>query len=301
MTSRAIEVAAPGKVNLILRVLDRRPDNYHNLWSLMQTVELADTIVVETDPTLSGIQLSCDRGDLPIGPGNLAYRAAEEVLKRVKTPSPLRIHIRKRLPVAAGLGGGSSDAAATIRALAVLFETGWSAPDMAVIGQEVGSDVPFFFHGPTAVVEGRGERVTPVSIPGQVWLILMNPGIPISTAWAYGRLAEERLLAGLMKPDPERTLSGRSVLEWPEVLSAVSNDFSLVMEQAYPLLRDLRLRLLRQGAQAAVLSGSGSTVFGVYLSRNAAEEALTTLPRETGCGVWLTSTRTRHDPVVLLN
>ena len=121
MSSRGVEASAPGKINVILRVLDRRPDQYHNLWSVMQAVELADTVWVEEAPASSGISLSCEGAELPAGPENLVYRTAQAVLYRLKSSQGLRIRLLKRLPIAAGIGGGSSDAAATIHALALLL------------------------------------------------------------------------------------------------------------------------------------------------------------------------------------
>jgi 4-diphosphocytidyl-2-C-methyl-D-erythritol kinase len=302
MTSRIVEVSAPGKINLILRVLDRRPDGYHNLCSVMQTVELADTISAEEAPDSSAISLSCEGAELPAGSENLVYRAAESVRHRIKQTPGLKIRIQKCLPVAAGVGGGSSDAAATIQALAMLLQTGWSRIEMAKIGEEIGSDVPFFFYGPTAIVEGRGERVTPIRIEGQRWLVLVNVGIAISTAWAYGKLAESRSKAvSSAGAQAKLELRADSRLQWDELLNLFENDFQSVMEEAYPSLRDLRLLLLARGAQAAMLCGSGSTVFGVFSSEKTARQAADGLDRGHGWGVWVTRTSMRHEPPRALN
>lgn len=299
MTSRSIEVAAPGKVNLILRVLDRRPDGYHNLWSVMHAFELADTVVVELNGQ-SGIRLTCEGADLPTDSANLAYRAAERVLARVRRRKGLRLHVRKRLPVAAGLGGGSSNAAATIQALATLLDTGWSRTEMAQLGQEIGSDVPFFFYGPTAMVEGRGERVTPLRLEAERWLLLVNPGMAISTAWAYERLAAVR--AGQAGRVPGRLprlavdhgAAGPQLVRWHDLLPLVENDFALVMEQEYPVLCEIRELLLARSAQTAMLSGSGATVFGVFGDERSARIAAEGLDRRPGWKVWVT--RTQWDP-----
>lgn len=296
MTSREVEVAAPGKINLILRVLDRRPDGYHNLWSVMQTIDLADTVVVEEENGAPGIRLSCEGADLPAGSQNLAYRAAELVLARLGQDRGIRLNVRKRLPVAAGVGGGSSDAAATIRALSTLFGTGWSREKMAAIGREIGSDVPFFFYGPTALVEGRGDRVSPIQLDGEGWLVLVNPGGPIATAWAYAKLAGSRSKRTAPPFCPPLLLTGSGVegvpaVRWEELLALMGNDFGPVMEQEYPVLRELRLLLLDCGAQAAVLAGSGSTVWGVFPSEVAAKSAAEGLGRRPGWRVWVTRTQ----------
>src|SRR2546421_3475768 len=163
VTSRSIEVAAPGKVNLILRVLDRRPDGYHNLWSIMHAFELADTVVVELNGR-SGIRLTCEGADLPTDSTNLAYRAAERVLARIGRRKGLRLHLRKRLPVAAGLGGGSSNAASTIQALAVLLNTRGSRTEMAPLRREGGRGGPFFFYWAPRRGAGAGGGPPPPRI-----------------------------------------------------------------------------------------------------------------------------------------
>ena len=299
VTSRSIEVAAPGKVNLILRVLDRRPDGFHNIWSVMHAFELADTVAVELNGQ-SGIRLTCEGANLPTDSSNLAYRAAERVLARVRRRKGLRLHVRKRLPVAAGLGGGSSNAAATIQAMAVLLDTGWSRTEMAQLGQEVGSDVPFFFYGPTALVEGRGEQVTPLQLEADRWLLLVNPGIAISTAWAYERLAAVRTGQAMRVPGRLPRLAvdhgaeGPQLMKWHDLLPLVENDFAPVMEREYPVLREIRELLLMRDAQAAVLSGSGATVFGVFGEERPARIAAEGLDRRPGWKVWVP--RTQWDP-----
>jgi len=300
VTSRGVEVAAPGKVNLILRVLDRRPDSYHNLWSVMQAFDLSDTVIAETAGG-EGIRMACEGADLPTDSTNLAYRAAERTLARLGLRRGIRLVVRKRLPVAAGVGGGSSDAAATIRALATLLETGWSRAEMAAVGEEVGSDVPFFFYGPTALVEGRGEHVSPLHLEGDRWLLLVNPGIAIPTAWAYGKLAAARANR-TMAPDrlprfePSPVTGDPPVLKWEELLPLIENDFAPVMEAEYPVLREIRLLLGARGAEAAMLSGSGSTVFGLFANERSVRAAAEGLDRRPGWRTWVT--RTQGQPVV---
>jgi len=297
VTDRGVEVAAPGKVNLILRILDRRPDGYHNLWSVMQTVALADTVVAEEGDGAQGIRLSCEGAALPTGSQNLVYQAAVRVMARMGRRQSVHLFLRKRLPIAGGVGGGSSDAAATIQALVTLFDTGWSRAEMADLGKEIGSDVPFFFYGPTALVEGRGERVSPLRLDGEGWLLLVNPGISISTAWAYERLAASRSggTAGLSFRPP-LVFSGETdnkppAVRWDELLALAENDFGPVLEREYPVLRDLRLLLLDRGARTALLSGSGSTMFGVFPSEVAAQAAAESLDRRPGWRVWVTRTQ----------
>ena len=303
VTSRGVEVAAPGKVNLILRVLDHRPDSYHNVWSVMQAFDLSDTVIAETDGG-EGIRMTCEGADLPTDSTNLACRAAERALARLGRRQGIRLVVRKRLPVAAGVGGGSSDAAATIRALATLLETGWSREDMAAIGAEVGSDVPFFFYGPTALVEGRGERVSPLQLEGERWLLLVNPGIAIPTAWAYGKLAAARTNRAqpperLPRFEPGPVTGAPPVVKWPDLLPLVGNDFAPVMEAEYPVLGEIRLLLGARGAEAAMLSGSGSTVFSLFADERSARAAAEGLDRRSGWRAWVTRTQGRPSGIAL--
>jgi 4-diphosphocytidyl-2-C-methyl-D-erythritol kinase len=165
-----VTVFAPAKVNLILRVLDRRADGFHNLWSLMQTVGLEDAVTIRPASGHSEIRLQCDSAALSVDQTNLVYRAAAAVLAQSQHRMGLDIRLTKRIPMGAGLGGGSSDAAATILGINRLLNLGWPAARMAEVGQALGSDVPFFFHAPTSVVAGRGEQVRAISVAGSRWV-----------------------------------------------------------------------------------------------------------------------------------
>jgi 4-diphosphocytidyl-2-C-methyl-D-erythritol kinase len=302
MGNRGVEVSAPGKINVILRVLDRRADRYHNLYSVMQVFDLADAIHIEEAPAGAGIRLSCDGAELSVGRDNLVYRAAEAVLLRLRQAPGVHIRLNKQLPISAGVGGGSSDAAATIQALAALFKTGWSREVMADIGQELGSDVPFFFYGPAALVQGRGERVTPLRVEGHRWLVLLNPGITIATAWAYQRLADLRSITGTPAPDRgSLPLPTNAPLRWDDLLRLAENDFQAVAEETHPLLRELRLLLIARGAEAAMLCGSGSTVVGVFSSEEKATQAADSIDGRPGWRIWVTRTSVQQEPPRVFN
>lgn len=269
---RETRVYAPAKVNLILRVLDRRADGYHNLWSLMHTVGLEDELHIQLDPETTGVQLHCDDPTLPTDGRNLVARAAGLVLERAGLSVGLTIRIVKRIPISAGLGGGSSDAAATIVGLNRLLALGWSASEMADVGQVLGSDVPFFFFAPTAQVRGRGEEVVPLRLVGERWIVLVNPGFPIETRWAYGRLSATRtgiaaLSAGIM------ALTKTDQMSWDEVLPLMENDFEAALATTHQVLGTMKRELISHGAEAALVSGSGATVFGVFRDERSAEQA----------------------------
>ncbi len=276
MTHRELRVLAPAKVNLILRVLDRRPDGYHNLWSLMHTVGLADELHVRVRLDGDEVRLTCEDPVVPTDRRNLICRAAALVLEQAAAQGVpkvgLDIALTKRVPVAAGLGGGSSDAAATIAALNRLLSLGWTTADMARVGERLGSDVPFFFHAPTAKVWGRGEQVAALLLTGARWVVLVNPGFPIETRWAYERLAAARTRP---KPLPEalRRLKPGASLSWEELIPLMENDFEEALAPAYPVLGEIKRELLAAGAEAALLSGSGATVFGLFPDEASARRA----------------------------
>jgi len=259
----SITVLAPAKINLVLRILDRRADGFHNLWSLMQTVGLEDEVAIQLSQNHAAITLHCDSCSLSTDHTNLVHRAAAAVLHRSERKTGLDIVLTKRIPMGAGLGGGSSDAAATIFGLNRLLNLGWSAVEMAQVGQALGSDVPFFFSAPSATVAGRGEQVHPLRITGNRWVVLVNPGFPVETKWAYQQLSSSR--AGVQPLSDSHAALGRNdALSWEQVLQVAENDFERPVFKTHPGLQDIKQQLLAQGAEAALLSGSGATVFGVF-------------------------------------
>ena len=270
--STSITVFAPAKINLVLRILDSRPDGYHNLWSLMQTVQLEDALELSLSDHHSTITLRCDEPSLKTDASNLVYRAAAAVLEGAGRTVGLDIVLAKRIPMGAGLGGGSSDAAATIMGLNRLLNLGWSTEKMAHLGQTLGSDVPFFFSAPSAIVEGRGEKVVPVQITGSRWVMLVNPGFPIETKWAYQQLSVSRTGVQPLS-DVHAGLGKTCELSWEEVFQAAENDFEATVFKAHPDLYKIKQRLLADGAETALLSGSGATVFGVFRDETTARQA----------------------------
>lgn len=284
-----LAILAPAKVNLILRILDRRSDGYHNLWSIMQAVALQDEMRIRLRPGHGGLQLRCDLSELPTDRTNLVHRAASAVMARAGYSQGIEIDLRKRIPMGAGLGGGSSDAAATIIGLNRLLQLNWSATEMTEIGQSLGSDVPFFLYGPTAIVSGRGETVRPLAIEGTRWAVLVNPGFPVETKWAYHELASTRvgvrpLARFLQKIDHQQRVT------WKELSAAAENDFESPVFAAHERLREIKQALLDQGADMALLSGSGATVFGLFADEHGARGAEAHFLRDTKLKVFVVST-----------
>ncbi|CAN5699050.1 4-(cytidine 5'-diphospho)-2-C-methyl-D-erythritol kinase [soil metagenome] len=274
---------APAKVNLFLRVLAREESGYHQVETLFQALELADDVTLEFQPEPGAIRLHVV-GVPPdaLGPPetNLVVRAARLLLDAVGTETPgLRIHLVKRIPHGAGLGGGSSDAATVLRGLNELLGRPLEPPRLATLGGQLGADVPFFLCGsPLALAWGRGDRVLPLPPLPAADVLVALPEARISTPDAYARLAQWRAerqltaaparLLGEGFPDSAgATPSGGGLLPWSSwgaVARAAGNDFALALHDGYPELAAIRDTLERSGARPALLSGSGSAVFGVF-------------------------------------
>lgn len=280
-SSEELVVKAPAKINLVLRVLDRRPDGYHNLWSLMQTVGLEDELQVRVRPDLHEVTVWCDDPTLPTDARNLVHQAVTRVLEAAGRRIGVDVHVTKRIPMGGGLGGGSSDAAAMIVALNRLLGLGWSVAEMARVSESLGSDVPFFFHAPTAIVRGRGGDVVPVSLSGSRWIVLVNPGFPVETRWAYEQLSRSRSHVPSLSP-ALLSLTGGAALAWEDVIPLMANDFEEALKPTHPALNEIKHTLLGSGAEAALLSGSGATVFGVFRQKDPAARARDILRQREG-------------------
>lgn len=257
----------PAKVNLYLKVLGRRGDGYHELITVMQPLSLADILTARPAPELT---LECAGSGEPSGPRNLVWRAAEKFAAATGHPVLLHFRLEKRIPVAAGLGGGSSNAAAALKLL-----NDW-APDpldqsrLALLAAELGADVPFFLLSGPAVARGIGTHLTPLDLP-PYWYVLLNPGFPLSTKWVYEHLDLD-YLARFGAPEFKVWDKSR-----PE--SWVANDLESVTLNYYPELKELRQQLLANGALAAGVSGSGPTLFGLFAQKEAALGATRNLRR----------------------
>ncbi len=250
-----IQLQAPCKVNYRLDVLRRRPNGYHDLRMIMQRVNLCDDITLSTSDT-PGIRVTCGSIGVPDGPGNIAWRAADALLKRSDGRHGIDITIKKKIPVAAGLGGGSSDAATVLMGVNTLLGLELSDQELMTIGVTLGADVPFFIFQKTALAEGIGELLTPLEEVPEAWLLLINPRFPVSTAWVYQNLELTNRPALPIIPNSYDTVQ--------DLCTILSNDLEGVTIRKYPLIREIKERLLKDGAAGALMSGSGATVFGVF-------------------------------------
>lgn len=268
---RWARVRALAKINLDLRVLGRRPDGYHELRTVFQTISLADTLELVYRPARAArIVTECE----PAIENNLVERAAELLARRAGLRGQVRIRLEKNIPMAAGLGGGSSDAAAVLLALPVLAGLRLETARLIELAGELGSDVPFFLCGGRALGLGRGGEVYPLPEGKQAWVVIVVPGEGISTAAAYAELAP-----ALTHLSWERRIVEFQSWLWSQTLGAAetpetpSNDFEAVVFRQRPALRRLKGQLLAAGAQCALLTGSGSALAGIFPSRSKAEQA----------------------------
>ncbi len=293
-------VSAPAKVNFGLRIAGRRADGYHELQSLFLPLDLADDLALYLSPqsgSASDVALVVE-GDalgVPTDATNLAARAARDFLRAAGLRHAVRVRLTKRIPCAAGLGGGSSDAGAVLRALAKLFPAAVSPRELARLAVGLGADVPFFLDPRPARVSGIGEQIEPVPGLPPFALLLAHPGVPLATAGVYE--AFDALRSALTERGPDPTLAALSDLrgdsgEVPTGALArfLENDLEPAAVRLCPPVGRLRDRIRNAGALAVGMSGSGPTVFGVFADRASAREALERAGFERPVRTWLAAT-----------
>ncbi len=283
MSRSTLTLPAFAKINLSLRVLGQRPDGYHEIVTILQTISLHDTItltVIESPEII----LSCDDSSLPEGDGNLVYRAAKALHVRSAPGKGVRIRLEKRIPAQAGLGGGSSDAAVMLLALSHLWEVSAQPQDLLKIARGLGADVPFFFRGGTARGVGIGDDLAPLrDLPDQ-FLLVLKPNASIATADAYKSLKARSLTS-----DTAKTIlssSERAAISDSFDHKGLQNDFEPVVFELEPEIERAKVALMKAGAEAALLAGSGSAVFGIFDSRDAQARAIQVIELEAGWRVF---------------
>ena len=249
---------AHAKINLGLEVLGKRPDGYHEVAMIMQSVSLHDTLSLSLQET--DITLICDRPELPCDNGNLAFRAADLLRREFGVARGVRIELTKRIPLAAGLAGGSTDAAAVLKGLNRLWGLALSPVELEQLAARLGSDVPFCLWGGPSLATGRGEMLTPLPDFTGHGVVLANPSLQVSTAWVYGNYRDA---AGNRRRDIS---SLRHSIEQPDfsaVADTLFNDLETVTVPAYPQVAEIKEQLLQAGAAGVLMSGSGPTVFAL--------------------------------------
>lgn len=285
----SLDKPSPCKVNLLLNILGRRADGFHELETLMHPVKVYDELSFTR--IAQGIELTCSDPSLPTDSKNLVHRAAGKFLERARITEGVKIHLEKRIPLAAGLGGGSGNAATTLLALNELFSSALSASDLADLAAALGSDVPFFLQNGPALGSGRGERIQPLdffpALRGAAF-ILVHPGFGIATAWAYQQLAR---FPAALNGTPGRVQKLAHLLQ-TSTLAAAAPEFYNSLEapalEKYPLLAMFQDFFREHGAAATLMSGSGSTTFAIAPNLAAAEHLVEQFADKFGKTNWLT-------------
>ena len=278
MSKGTFSLPAFAKINLTLRVLGRRADGYHEIETIFQTITLHDRL---TFAPFDGpdLEIVCDDADVPVGPENLIHKAAVALGERYGTRRGARVTLEKRIPAQAGLGGGSADAAVALIGLARLWELSTGREELVETAARLGADVPFFLTGGTALGTGTGTNVAPLRDVPETPLVVVTPAAKVSTADAYKALnaralTKEEAAANLSVSRTESGISG-------SLCEVMRNDFEAVVQRMHPEIGRAREALLRVGARCALLSGSGSSLFGVFDSKREAERACVTLGAES--------------------
>lgn len=253
-----ITIKAPAKINLALDTLYKRKDNYHEVEMIMTTVDLADYITV-TPLEKNEIVIKSNEFTMPLNEKNLAYQAAQLFKQRFNIDKGIEIYIKKRIPVAAGLAGGSSNAAATLKALKELWKVDCTIDELAELGAQLGSDVPFCVYGGTALATGRGEIIQPIPSPPKCWVILIKPRIGVSTKEIYEALDANQVehldIEGMLKCIDNKDYQG--------ICDRLGNSLEEVTLERYPVVAEIKNKLVQFGADAVLMSGSGPTVFAL--------------------------------------
>lgn len=265
-----IQIKAFAKINLSLDVLSRRPNGYHDVRMVMQTIGLFDLLTFHRSEA-SGITLLCGHNELPCDQSNLIYRAAKLFYKYTGITPGIRIELEKNIPVAAGMAGGSSDAAATLKALNTLYDTELALPQLQELGVQLGADVPYCLLSGTALAEGIGEILTPLAPAPDCHCLIVKPPVSVATGYVYEHLN----LTTVQHPDIDAQLKAIADSDFAGLCSHLGNVLESVTTALHPEIISIKTKLLSLGADGALMSGSGPTVFGLFSDRDTAERAYT--------------------------
>ncbi|KAF1304086.1 4-(cytidine 5'-diphospho)-2-C-methyl-D-erythritol kinase [Candidatus Enterococcus willemsii] len=249
---------APAKINLGLDVLRKREDGYHELEMVMSSVDLADRLTFETLPT-NEIIVETNKAFLPIDKRNNVYQAASILKERYGIEEGIKISITKNIPVAAGLGGGSTDCAAALRGMNRLWELNLSMDELVSMGVQVGTDVPYCLYGTTAFIAGKGEIVQPLVPMPQCWVVLVKPRISVSTRKIFQQVEMDKL----SHPDMNKLSAAILARDYQGMLQHMGNSLEDITIPKHPIIQQIKERMLKYGADAALMSGSGPTVFAL--------------------------------------
>ena len=273
--SMEFQMKAYAKINLGLDVVRKLPSGYHEVKMVMQTVGIYDELIFEK--TEGGIEVTTDSAELATDENNLIYKAAKLMKERYQIRDGIHIHLQKNIPIAAGMAGGSTDAAAAMKGISRLFGLEAGLPELMKAGVEIGADVPYCIMGGTALAEGIGEKLTPLEPAPECYVLVAKPDINVSTRYVYEHLD----LAGIEKhPDIDGMVEAIGKGSLQGILDRMGNVLETVTIPAYPVIHELKQRMKELGAVNSLMSGSGPTVFGIFLEKRAAQVALDRLEQE---------------------
>lgn len=279
------ESKAYAKINLGLDVLGRRADGYHEVKMVMQTVDICDVLTFERKK--SGITISTDSGELPTDGDNLIYKAVKLLFDKYGIEEGISIHLQKKIPIAAGMAGGSSDAAAALKGINEIFQLGCSLEELKELGVKIGADVPYCVMGKTALAEGIGEKLTALPSMPDCLLLVAKPDINVSTKYVYAQLEHaqlehEHLDAGeaYEHPDIDGMVQAIKDGSLEGILKRMGNVLESVTIPAHPVIGTLKERMMELGAEGSLMSGSGPTVFGIFRDEEKAQRAFLQLKEE---------------------
>lgn len=264
----SISLKAFAKINLSLDVLRKRQDGYHEVRMIMQTIDLYDKVILEVKD--KGIEVSCNKPWVPGGPDNIAYKAANLLMQKYNIDRGISIRIIKNIPVAAGLAGGSADAAAVLRGMNEIFSLGLSQDELMVLGKDIGADVPFCIKGGTMLAEGIGEVLTDIKPFSNVDIVLVKPRISVSTAWVYNNLNLDKIS---IRPETQLIIKAISDKDKNYVTQNMQNVLESVTLEKYSIIKDIKDELIKFGALGSMMSGSGPSVFGIFENKQKAQYA----------------------------
>jgi 4-diphosphocytidyl-2-C-methyl-D-erythritol kinase len=264
-----IEIDSYSKINLTLNILGKRQDGYHNIETIMQSVNLADRIFIKEEK--EGIEIKCSHPLIPVDTQSLTYRTAEKILNRYRVTKGVKIEIDKKIPLASGMAGGSANSASILVGINKLFDMNLSNKDLRGIGEELGMDVPFCIQNGTALAYHKGEKVTPLPfINPPLWVIIINPGFEIPTKWAYNNIDLDRIKKEKNNNNTTDMLKALKDRELPGIAKNLFNSFEGLVIKKYPEIGKIKDRLIKEGAMGALMSGSGPTVFGIARNKEQA-------------------------------
>lgn len=280
-----LKMNAYAKINLGLDVISRLPNGYHEVKMIMQSVGICDELTFEKQP--AGITVTTDSGELPTDENNLIYKAAKLLLDTFDVKEGVRIHLTKRIPIAAGMAGGSTDAAATLKAVNQLFHLGKTQEELMELGVKIGADVPYCILGGTGLAEGIGEKLTALPHMPDCFLLVAKPDINVSTKDVYTALDAAPIPS---HPDIDGMTEAIRNNDLIGIISRLGNVLETVTAPAHPIIYTLEQRMRELGSAGVLMSGSGPTVFGIFPDKEEAERAFTSMKQSNLAGqVFLTT------------